>query len=456
MARSTTTGSSTVRRNPAGWGTCQQLPSGRWRAFYRRDGRRITAPHTFATKADAQAWLAGEHSDQARGTWRDPEVGRVRLADYTETWLASRPDLSPRTTATYRDQLRRWILPRLSPRCALGELDVADLTPAVIRAWYATMFDAARENAEAVRSRQLARRVHPARAWARLNGMDTPSTGRIPAAVLTAWEAAGKPTPPPPVVTLDPAHIVGRSSAAHAYSTLRAILNTAVADGLLASNPCIIPGAGVQRPRERRPATPAEVSRIAALVPPDLSAAVILAAWSSLRYGELFALARRHVDLDAGTLRVERALITVPGEPITFGPPKTRKSRRTVHLPAFVVESLRGHLEEHVPASPDALLFAMPDGSPVPTTRTSAVMRRARRAIDRDDLTWHDLRHTGATLAYRTGASVPEVQARLGHTTMRAALIYAHASDDSDRVLADRLDAMFAAEAAPTRHLRAV
>jgi integrase len=75
--------------------------------------------------------------------------------------------------------------------------------------------------------------------------------------------------------------------------------------------------------------------------------------------------------------------------------------------------------------------------------------------IGRDDLHWHDLRHTGATLAYRAGASVPEVQARLGHTTMRAAQIYAHAADDSDRVLADRLDAMYRpAEGAP--RLRAV
>ena len=78
--------------------------------------------------------------------------------------------------------------------------------------------------------------------------------------------------------------------------------------------------------------------------------------------------------------------------------------------------------------------------------RLSHVFRRARRAIGRDDLTWHDLRHTGATLAYRAGASVPEVQARLGHTTMRAAAIYAHRTDESDRVVAHRLDELFRTE----------
>lgn len=444
-----------VRRTPGQWGTVAHLPSGRWRAFYRREGRRITAPHTFATKADAQAWLATEHADRSRGTWRDPDAGRVSLTDYADTWLASRPDLSPRTAATYRTLLDRWILPRITPRCELGTMDLSALTPGVIRSWYAAMFDAARANAERIRSRELARHTHPARAWALEQGLEVAPTGRLSPAIIDAWRQAGSP-PYLPAVRLDPAHATGRASAAHAYSTLRAILNTAVTDGLIAANPCAIPGAGVQRSRERRPATPAEVTQLTQLVPAEFRAAVLLAAWSSLRHGELFALARRHVDLDERTVHVERALITVPGQPIVYGPPKTRRSRRTVHLPAFVADALRDHLAAHVDPHPDALLFAMPDGTPVTTARTSILMRRARPVIGRDDLTWHDLRHTGATLAYRTGASVPEVQARLGHTTMRAALIYAHAADDSDRVIADRLDEMFAADAAPARYLRAL
>ncbi|WP_405706460.1 tyrosine-type recombinase/integrase [Streptomyces sp. NBC_00069] len=54
-------------------------------------------------------------------------------------------------------------------------------------------------------------------------------------------------------------------------------------------------------------------------------------------------------------------------------------------------------------------------------------------------LHFHDLRHTGNTLAASTGASTRELMARMGHSTARAALIYQHASADRDRLIADAL-----------------
>ncbi|WP_234437904.1 tyrosine-type recombinase/integrase [Streptomyces sp. WM6368] len=54
-------------------------------------------------------------------------------------------------------------------------------------------------------------------------------------------------------------------------------------------------------------------------------------------------------------------------------------------------------------------------------------------------LHFHDLRHTGNTLAASTGASTRELMTRMGHSTARAALIYQHASADRDRLIADAL-----------------
>ena len=64
---------------------------------------------------------------------------------------------------------------------------------------------------------------------------------------------------------------------------------------------------------------------------------------------------------------------------------------------------------------------------------------KARKAAGRDDLRWHDLRHTGATLAAQVGATTAELQARLGHSTTIAAQLYQHAGKDRDRLIAERL-----------------
>ena len=56
-------------------------------------------------------------------------------------------------------------------------------------------------------------------------------------------------------------------------------------------------------------------------------------------------------------------------------------------------------------------------------------------------LRFHDLRHTGNTLAASTGASTRELMARMGHASARAALIYQHASAERDRAIADALEA---------------
>jgi integrase len=68
-----------------------------------------------------------------------------------------------------------------------------------------------------------------------------------------------------------------------------------------------------------------------------------------------------------------------------------------------------------------------------------SVWSKTREKVGLPDLHFHDLRHTGGTLTAATGATLKELMARLGHSSVRAAMIYQHATRDRDQAIAKAL-----------------
>jgi integrase len=448
----------------AAFGSIRRLPSGRYQARYSTDDEsRHTAPETFTARKDAEDWLATTRADMVRGTWRAPELGRVTLADFARDHLATRLDLAPKTRQLYADLLAGWIahdltMPPMQGRTVrtinLGEHELGSLALAHVRDWHAAALHTAAENAMARAERSHGAQVralalHHARAWALANGVPCSQTGRLPRSVERAWRAAGEPAAPLPPDLANPKPApanAGRAVVAQAYRLVRTLLAVAVREGRMTANPCDIPGAGIIRVPKRAIASPTEVAELARAMPPRYAAAVSLAAWSGLRAGEVFGLARRHLDLDAGTVTVDRAAVTSLRDVAPYlGDTKTANSMRTVHLPPHVVSILRDHLDAYTGPSADALIFTEPSGKIVTRETRQRHYDKARRSIGRADLRWHDLRHTGATLAAQAGASLAELQHRLGHSTVRAAMVYQQHSTDRDRDLAQRLSTLAAA-----------
>src|ERR671932_929560 len=100
---------------------------------------------------------------------------------------------------------------------------------------------------------------------------------------------------------------------AKAYRLLRAILMTAVDDGLLARNPCRIRGAGSEPTPERPVLDLPQVLRLAAEMPAPLNLLVLVTTFGSLRWGEATALRRMEVDVAVGTLAVRGTLVKRSG-----------------------------------------------------------------------------------------------------------------------------------------------
>ena len=99
------------------------------------------------------------------------------------------------------------------------------------------------------------------------------------------------------------------------------------------------------------------------------------------------------------------------------------------------------HLRVHAPGHDD-LLFPSAKGGHLSPSTLQKPYERARAAAGRPDLRFHDLRHTGAVLAAATGATLAELMARLGHSSVGAAMRYQHAALDRDRAIAEALSRM--------------
>ena len=235
---------------------------------------------------------------------------------------------------------------------------------------------------------------------------------------------------------------------AKAYALLRTIGATAVDEEVIAANPVLIRGAGVsKRQRTIEPATLPQIATITEAMPERLSLAVLLACWCALRYGEMAELRRSDIDFDRGVIKVRRGAVWLKGRTIS-GPPKTAAGARDVAFPPHLAPTIREHLTTYAQWGKDGLLFPSQSGGPISPSSFFKPWRKARLAGGRPDLRFHDLRHTGAVLAAQEGATLAELQARLGHTTPAAAMIYQHAASERDKELAERLSRRAAGESA--------
>ena len=198
---------------------------------------------------------------------------------------------------------------------------------------------------------------------------------------------------------------------AHAYSLLRTIYSTAV--DLVSANPCRVTAAGSsQRAKTIKPATLAELEAATVAMPERLRPMVLLAAWCAMRFGELAELRRKDIDANLGVIHIRRAVTRV-GSEIVVGTPKSTAGIRDVNVPPHLLPALVQHLRDNTAPGPDALLFPAADGRQMSPNSLYWWWFRARKQAGRDDLRFHDLRHTGAVLAASTGATLAELMARL-------------------------------------------
>lgn len=359
----------------------RNYPKGGWEARYRVTvgGRRKWRAQTFATKREAERFLAETATDIYRGEYIDPTKQVMRFEEVAAKWLAaSQHDLKPKTLAGYEWTLNKKLLPEWGA-VKVGTIDLEGVQDWVNR-------------------------------------------------VAKEWSPSG---------------------VAGAYRVLRLVLGYAVELKRIRANPC---NRSVKLPevvkREKDFLTVEQIELLADTIAyrpatskhgqpidrPDLGVLIRFAAFSGLRAGEIAALRVRHLDLSGksgGWITVNEAVSDVGGRLIT-GTPKTARSRRKVSIEADICSMLRTHLGDRR-LQPDAYLFVGRYGAQWNhgNFRGRFWKEAVTRAHEADPsfplgLTFHDLRHTYASLLDKAGVSLAMAAMLMGHSTTSMTAEYTH------------------------------
>jgi integrase len=248
----------------------------------------------------------------------------------------------------------------------------------------------------------------------------------------------------------------GPASIEVAHKILSRVFRQAVQDDLIARNPAsFVSVPKVQRKELRIPA-PEEVGRIAGDIEPRFRALVLVGAFAGLRVGEATALSQTAVRSLERRIQITKAFSETRGY-LAIREPKGKR-RRSVPVPAFLIEELGRHIATY---GESELLFTLPGSRPL---RRSHFRRTywvpALRRAGLEGVRFHDLRHHFAALAISQGAHPKAIQEWMGHSSINVTMdVYGHLFPSLEEEIAERMDGVGRAAVAspwPEDHERVI
>ena len=372
------------KRN-ANMGSIRQRADGRWEGRYTDPTGRQRSVYG-QTQREAAAALKAKQREVDTGTWIEPH--RMTLREWVDTWLNDYADNTPKTRAYYRQLCTLYALP------TLGDCKLTSLNAIHVRRMLRQLQDRQEKDA------------------------------------------------------LSPTTI------AQALAVLRICLNAAVSARLILSNPAN----DVPMPRKNKtvmhiidkPLFPAFLEAARRTHYPE---ALILLLQTGLRTAELRGLTWNDVDEERSVIHVRNQLDTSKAGAPALRPPKDNSARDIVVGPEVLatLKAQRRRLAEYrlkagaawndTPFAA-ALVVRTINGNPMDAQVIYQAARRVGDAIGLPGLHPHDLRHSYAVAALRSGADVKTVQHNLGHSSARMTLdTYAAYTTDAAQAAAAKMSA---------------
>jgi len=386
-----------------------------------------------------------------KGTYLD---GNITLNEFAEKWLKdyAEPNLKPKTFTHYKKLLKRILL-------ALGHKKLDSIQPTQIMEFYKNLSEGGvrldyscklKENVLSTMP-DFEKRISPVKINPRtikqlLNGNNT--TKEIADRICTVLKI--------PVLKIfdivDRNKKLSSTTVNHHHRLIRSMFNTAVQWQLILSNPV----ERVKPPRiEKKEAKYydiAEVNQMLALLenePIKYKVMIHIIIFCGLRLGELTALEWPDIDFDNETITISKQLQYLPEYGILdIDTTKTESGNRTIYIPSTLINLLleykRWQDNEKIKTGDKWVvsdkLFTQNNGKKIFPNSPSQWFNKFIKRNNLPSLTFHQLRHTNASLLIGQGTDIATVSKRLGHSDKTITLrIYTHALKQHDREAADKL-----------------
>jgi integrase len=167
-----------------------------------------------------------------------------------------------------------------------------------------------------------------------------------------------------------------------------------------------------------------------------------------MRQGEALSLNWGDIDWTRNKITIQRTLTDVDGTAVVGETAKTTSGVRTIDAPAAVMEALDGHranmMIDGYSTSPTSLIFVNRNGGVIDRNGLlkwtfKPLCKKAGVPV----LTWHQMRHSAATMLLESGVPLTNVSKQLGHASpIVTATVYSHVTDNGMQRVAKAMEAI--------------
>ena len=443
---------------------------------YDRRGRQVMVNRTFTPPPGMTGKkLEKELQRQADAFEQEVHAGvlldaSMKVDDLIERWFTEYAEkkLKPKTVYNYRR-----LVPRIS--AGLGQLKVCQVKPAHLMAFYSNLEEqGVREDSTYTATPALLERLpHGKRGQiAKAAGIGDDTMRNVYRGANVSQSTAEKVVRVVglPLSKAFTEHVkdggrLNGNTVQHYHRMLSSVFTKAVQWGLVPENPCKRAEAPKAEEVDVQALEEKDVARLLEALqdaPAQFSVITQLALFTGARRSEICGLRWCDVDLDAGTLSIERNVQYIPGKGTVFTTPKTKRSRRCIKIGPECVQLLREY-RQHQRAErlrmgtawvrrveiagkmvENDLLFTKWNGAPIDPKTVTTWFPGFLAAHDLPPVHFHSLRHTNASLLIAAHVPVTAVSGRLGHAkTSTTTDIYAGFIRSADAAASDALTDVF-------------